>query len=279
MVVDPHAIMVIVLDHLVDFMTKVFSGDVFAVSILLITTYTAVYIVNKLTGILIFVMKRVFLLVIVSLASYQFIQKFLSRVAADGFTNETVLFGAGGIIIAVIAMSIAIYAALRSVRTLKVNITEGREKTDDAGVEGVAAASVSPEKYSMPGIREIMSIKTMKNDKSLGAVLAYLVIAEFGVFSSKTIAAPSAGVGLGFFVVFMVAAVLYVYYRYRDHDRGFTHLTVAFIVGLALSLLLGHFWGSYAVGSLFSLEYFATDSMVALVTGISLSLFMGGKEE
>jgi hypothetical protein len=47
------------------------------------------------------------------------------------------------------------------------------------------------------------------------------------------------------------------------------------LIGGILSLILGYFWGGIPLDQLFSLNYFATDALVALITGIALSLFMG----
>ncbi len=108
-------------------------------------------------------------------------------------------------------------------------------------------------------------------------MLTYIVIAEFGVFSSKTIPAPTENIGFGFFIIFMMAAFLFIKQSYREYRRGITHFAAATAFGSALSIILGHFWGNYPLEQLLSLSYFATDSLVALVTGLSLSLFMSNK--
>ena len=63
----------------------------------------------------------------------------------------------------------------------------------------------------------------------------------------------------------------------RPFGRSALNLAVALIIGFALSVLLGHFWGGIPLEILLSMEYFTTDSLVAFVTGISVALFMGSK--
>ncbi len=259
---------------------RVVAGDVFAVSLLLILVYLAVLAINRLTGLIIFLLKKLFLLTIVTLAFYQFLASLVSRISEEGPTQDLVIFGAAGALLGFTAILIALYAAVYSFRGL------GR------AVRGDAAAGSELRGHEQAGGRVptpdrpvkadetaggMFSINTLKDDKSLGAVLTYMVIAEFGVFSSKTIPAPTAGVGLGFFLVFMLAAFIFIRQSYREYRKGLSHFAVALAFGGALSIVLGHFWGDYPLGHLLSLGYFATDSLVALVTGLSLSLFMGSR--
>jgi hypothetical protein len=62
-------------------------------------------------------------------------------------------------------------------------------------------------------MKDSLSVSTLKSDKSLGAVLAYLVIAQFGVFSSKTMPAPSFQVGIAFFTLFLLAGLIFIHLR------------------------------------------------------------------
>ena len=64
---------------------------------------------------------------------------------------------------------------------------------------------------------------------------------------------------------------------YNDYITGLKHFGLAFILGFGLSIVLGYFWGAIPLSVLLSKEYFATDALVALITGLSLSLFMSGK--
>ncbi len=273
-------------DYMSSLPSAALSGDVFAVAAILMAFYLAIFVINQLTGLIIFVLKKLVLLVIVLLAFYQFLITLLAKASAEGLTQGTVMFGVVGFSAGFIALIIAVYAAIASFRDIRL----GAEPTPaPAPAAKQPPESGEPEAVMKPpaerskgqslseDFKQVFSVNTLKDDRTLGAILAYLVVAEFGVFSSKTIAAPSALVGLGFFAAFMIAAVLFISQSYSDKRRGMHHFIIAFVVGGMLSLLLGHFWGNYPLEQLFSLGYFATDSLVAFVTGIALSLFMGSR--
>ena len=141
-----------------------------------------------------------------------------------------------------------------------------------------AAETPAPEeKGRLTAMRESLSVSSIKSDKSLGAVLAYLVIAQFGVFSSKTMPAPSFQVGIAFFVIFLIAGLFFIHFTYHNYLTGVRHLFMAIVVGTVIALILGYFWGNIPLDTLLSPAFFQTDALVALVTGLALSLFMGGK--
>jgi hypothetical protein len=126
-------------------------------------------------------------------------------------------------------------------------------------------------------MKKSLSVSNLKSDKSLGAVLAYLVVAQFGVFSSKTMPAPSFQVGIAFFVLFIIAGLFFIHFTYHNYLTGLRHLGMAIIIGTIIAMVLGYFWGNIPLDQLLSPAFFQTDALVALVTGLALSLFMGGK--
>ncbi|MCK9580828.1 MAG: hypothetical protein M0Q92_10330 [Methanoregula sp.] len=126
-------------------------------------------------------------------------------------------------------------------------------------------------------MKDALSVTSLKNDQSLGAVIAYLVIAQFGVFSSMTIPAPSFQVGVAFFALFIIAGLFFIHFTYRDYRTGLRHLVSAILVGAIIAIVLGHFWGNIPLDQLISPAFFESSALVALVTGLALSLFMGGK--
>jgi uncharacterized membrane protein len=126
-------------------------------------------------------------------------------------------------------------------------------------------------------MKETLSVNSIKSDKSLGAVLAYLVVAQFGVFSSKTMPAPSFQVGIAFFAIFIIAGLFFIHFTYNNYLTGLRHLVLAVVVGTVIAIVLGYFWGDIPLDTLLSPAFFQTDALVALVTGLALSLFMGGK--
>ncbi len=246
------------------------GGNVFAVSILLILSYILIFLINTLTDIIIRFLKKVILLVIVSLAFYQFLELFLEKLSSEGPTIDTLIFGGVGSVAGFIAFIIAVRAAFFSLRKIHL-----RGKVPGKIV--TAAKEDTKRKIKKHDIKEITSIQALKEDKRLGVVVAYLIVAEFGVISSKTIAAPNTTVGMAFFATFMLAAFFFIYQSYSDYLKGLRHLMVVFVVGGILSIILGYFWGGYPLEELLSEAYFVSDSMVAFVTGIAVSLFMGSK--
>ena len=272
---------------------EVLKGNVFAILVFLILLYVAIFVIQKFTTLLVFVLKKVFLLVIVALAFYEFVRVFALKIAIEGITADTLIFGAVGAVIGLIALFIALYVALHSIIRMQGEPEAGAEPLLPTE-EGAPQPSPPPEVAAEPGreepggaekaapepslsttVKEELSLSTLKSDKQIGAVIAYIVIAEFGVFSSKTIAAPTVEAGLMFFVAFLLASVVFIRLTYRDYWRGLRHLVAALVIGSVLSIILGYFWGGIPLDQLLSLSYFTTDALVALITGLALSLFMG----
>jgi hypothetical protein len=282
---------------------QVLQGNVTAILIFFILLYIAIWVIQKLTTVLVKVLKKVFLLIVVGLAFYQFLIVLLEKVRLEGWTADTLVFGIAGFIIGFAAFAIALYVALHSIRAFH----RGEELSGEAPGEEVAT-TVAPQPLigmEQPAVREEpatvkthpqtmvpeektgqkeslgakfrdeISLSALKSDKRIGAVVAYIIIAEFGVFSSKTTHAPNIETGLIFFGGFMLASLIFIRLTYRDYYRGLRHLGAAVLIGGILSLILGYFWGGIPLDQLFSLNYFATDALVALITGIALSLFMG----
>jgi hypothetical protein len=251
--------------------SAIMQGDVFALTITLILFFIAVVVINQLTGLLVRFLKKAIILIIVTFAFWQFILMFTARVSADGLTADNLIFGAVGFVIGFVAFSTALYVAFRSFRNARrapfAPATEEPEESSPAAGQGGALSSM----------RETLSINTLKNDKSLGTVLAYLVIAQFGVYSSVTLPAPSLEVGLAFFALFIIAGLFFIHYTYNNYRTGLLHLVSAIIVGMVVAIVLGHFWGNIPLDQLISLEFFQSSALVALVTGLAISLFMGGR--
>jgi hypothetical protein len=272
---------------------EVMRGNVFAIVIFLFLFYIAVYLIQKFTTLMVFVLKKVFLLIIVALAFYEFVRVFAFKIALEGITADTIIFGALGAVIGMIALFIALYVALHSIIRLQREPAAGEEQTLTTGErapapappaeaeaeslqkEMIATKEPAPESSLSTSVKEELSFANLRSDKRIGAVIAYIVIAEFGVFSSKTIAAPTIEAGLMFFVVFLLASVVFIRLTYHDYWRGLRHLAAALVIGSALSVILGYFWGGIPLDQLLSLSYFTTDALVALITGLALSLFMG----
>lgn len=272
-----------IVDFVVRYLTnmpqEILSGDIFAVSLFLMAVYLMVYIVNKLTGLIIFFLKGLFLLTIVTLAYSKFIRMLIERVYADGWTHQNVILGVSGLIIGLAAFSLSAYAALSSLKDVHKDIREETKSKEivekpDEDMDEVMEKKKVEEQMSL---NDMFKLTNLRNDKTLGVVLTYLIIAQFGVFSSKTISAPNETIGLYFFILFISAALLFIRQSYSDYVRGLRHFIVALLMGTTLSIVLGHYWGGYPRDIMLSLKYFGTDSLVALVTSLSVSLFMSSK--
>jgi hypothetical protein len=287
--------------------SAIMQGDVFALTITLILFFIAVVIINQLTGLLIRFLKKAILVIIVTLAFWQFIIMFYGKVTTEGFTEDTIIFGAIGFILGFVAISIALFVALRSYYEAQQGpVPSGSYISHDAGggqsapslmsgapesplhsQGGLTALSATPAPEPAPpdtrmgatltAMKNSLSVSNLKSDKSLGAVLAYLIIAQFGVFSSKTMPAPSFQVGIAFFVIFLIAGLVFIHFTYNNYLTGLRHLIMAILIGTIIAVVLGHFWGNIPFDQLLSLSFFQSDALVALVTGLALSLFMGGK--
>ncbi|MFZ2455096.1 MAG: hypothetical protein WAX07_01280 [Candidatus Altiarchaeia archaeon] len=255
-----------------DLLSKALTGDVFAVSAVLIGFYFLVLLVQALTTLFILLLKRLILLVIVSLASYQFAQYMSEKLASEGMTNDNLFLGGLGLIGGILAMILALNALFVSVKKAGAEKEVPEEKAKETA-KGPEAETQSPAFSS----EEVFSVDNLKKDRSLGVVVAYLIVAEFGVISSKTVAAPNATVGMLFFFAFMLAALFFIRQTYQNYNTGIRHFVAVLIIGGLLSFILGALWGGYSINQLLSTEYFTTDSMVAFLTGIAVSLFMGSK--
>lgn len=288
MELSPEGIIAYITGYIETMPSAIMQGDIFALTITLIVFFIAVVVINQLTGLLIRFLKKAILFIIVALAFWQFILMFSAKVNTEGLTTDTLIFGAAGFVIGIVAFSTAFYVALHSFKIARKKPVAG-PATEDIGEEAPAAAAgvtTGPTQDSVPEagpgktlsvMKETLSINNLKSDKSLGTVLAYLVIAQFGVYSSVTLPAPSLQVGLAFFGLFVIAGLFFIHYTYNNYRTGIRHLVGAIIVGTVVAVVLGHFWGNIPLDQLLSPAFFQSSALVALVTGLALSLFMGGK--
>ena len=238
---------------------------------------------------------------------------FYDKVNTDGFTQDTIIFGAIGFILGFIAISTSLLVALRSdyeARTepehdapsspqhaqvipdhepLRTSSSETKTPASQpqAGLSTVSATTspvVPPPApvgegmgATLTAMKDRLSASNLVSDTSLGAVLAYLVIAQFGAFSSKTMPAPTFQVGIAFFVIFLIAGLIFIHFTYNNYLTGVRHQVMAILIGTIIARVLGHFWGNIPLDQLLSRTFFQTDALGVLVTGLALSLFMGQK--
>ena len=116
------------------------------------------------------------------------------------------------------------------------------------------------------------------NDRSILTVFTYIVVSEFGVFSGVTISAPNVMAGVMLFIGFVIGAFLFIRKSYHSYLTGVSHLFIGLIFAITLSIFLGNFWAEIPLETLLSISYFETAALVATISGIAVSLFMGSKE-
>ncbi len=221
--------------------TLIQQGDLAATIVGLILFFVLLVLVNKLSGVLLAIIKKTIVFVIVFLVLYHYIPVFIDKVAVEGWTIQNILIGFSGSAICVLALALASMALFKRTKS---------------------AITQKPE-------------TNVQSQRSIRNILLYMIVAQFGVFSSVTLAAPTVGVGVTILVVFIVGSLLFVRQVYPDYKQGLTHLGIAVGAAFILSLVLGVFWGNQELTKLLSITYFESDSLVAFVTSIAVSLFAG----
>jgi len=256
------------------------SGNVIAIIIALVLFFVTILIINAVSKLLISLLKRTLLLIIILLIIYDFFPKYLELINARGWGFSTMFIGIG----AVIASGTAFYIASRSfITSAKKHILEisyrlkNREDYQLLQQQREIELKKQELKLEQENLKSMFSKESLENEKSLLAVLVYLIVAEFGVFSSPTLSAPNAQVGIMFFVIFMLGIIVFTKISYKDPKKAMTYFGVTFTVGLMLSFLLGLLWQKNTLGQLLSIEFFTSDSLIAMITGMGVSLFAGSK--
>ncbi len=212
--------------------------------------------------------KKLILLGIILASSYLFITSFYDKLSVEAIKTapiQTLFLGAVGGIILLISLFIAVFS-------LGSHARKRRAKGEQV------SPRIEPTTVQQPKMLTTQALKNqISSDRSLMAVISYVIIAEFGIFSSPTLPAPSVEAGMIFFGVFFVGAFIFIRTSYKSYVKGVVHLLVATAFAIALSIFLGHFWGRIGLSTLLSLDYFGTTALVAVVTGIAVLLLMGSR--
>jgi uncharacterized membrane protein len=263
------------LNYLVSLPANALQGDYFAIMLSFIIGYLILIFLNKISGLFLVVIKKVLSLAITILALLLIYGKFMEALDAEGFTARTIIIGVFGIVIGVLGTMISFYALFKHTRKAISGIGEMRVHSEPLEEEQPSAKHTDINQ--MKEFKTFFSMDSLKNDKSLLSVLTFLVVAEFGVFSSNTISAPNPQIGLIMFAIFSVLSFVFIKQSYASYKRGLFHIIVTFVLGTTLALVLGFYWANIPLNVLFSLEVFSTDVLVALISGMALSLFAGSK--
>ena len=75
----------------------------------------------------------------------------------------------------------------------------------------------------------------------------------------------------------IIGMIIFAKTSYKNTKTAAIYFGVTFIVALFLSFGLGILWGKNTITQLFSPEFFTSDSLVAMITGMGVSLFAGSK--
>jgi len=256
----------------------IFQGDLLAIIIGSITFLVTLFLVNKITSLILVFIKKTIFLFITGLAVYYLSTEVYSRVLISGFTLDTIIFGLIGILVGIFGIGLSLKSWFSGAKESYKGIKYGSDLKQSSIDEPMKEENVKEETiHELKELKNLFSLQTIKQDKNLLSVLVYLIIGQFGIFSSPTVAPPSPGLGAIFFGLFLLGALLFVKQTYKNFRTGIFHLVMTLIFGFILSLILGYFWGGIPLSTLFSIQYFGTSCVVAVITGMAVSLIMSGK--
>ncbi len=269
-----------IISYLQELPKSVVMGNATAIIIALILFFIAIIIINALSSMILSFLKKTIIFFIILLVMYDLFPKYFSLVELYGWTFSNIMIG----VIAIAACGFGFYIALRSLikdaRNKLIRFSERMQKDKKTSHEELVRKKeleiLEAHKQSET-IKEGLSKEAIQNEKSLLAVLIYLVVAQFGVFSSPTLSAPNIQVGIMFFVIFIVGIIIFTKSTYKNTKTAVIYFSVTFLVALVLSFALGVLWGKNSFAQLFSPEFFTSDSLVAMITGMGVSLFAGSK--
>lgn len=272
------------------FLPSILEGDPTSIAILGIAVLIFLAVFFKLSEVVYRFVKRFFLFIVVIFSLYFFVLNFGDKIFSEQPDLVIVAAGALGLLIGLIAFVISVFSIHKSysqVSSSKESKVEMEEVNFDSKpskkIVTTTAPNVRPSQIQQPDFltQQFLAGKSFResiqDDRSLLAVLSYSIIAQFGVFSGVTLSAPTVEVGMIFFAVFFVGAFIFIKTSYHSYSRGVMHLIFAFGFGVILSVLLGHFWATIPLEEMLSINYFTSPSLVALVTGIAVSLLLGSK--
>ena len=236
------------------------QGDYFAILISLILIYAAIIVLNKISGLFLIVLKKIMSLAVMVLALMLIYTKFMDNIELEGLTIKTWVIGLSGIAIAILGTIISFYSLFSSTKKAISKGAIAKEMKEESLKDTKPEIDIN----QLKEFKTFFSLDSLKNDKSLLSVLTFLVVAEFGVFSSVTITAPNIRIGI-------------IMQSYKDYKKGMVHIVVTFVLGSVLAVVLGHYWANIPFSTLLSIDIFKTSCLVALISGMALSLFAGSR--
>lgn len=281
-----------------EWVTRAYGGDFFAILSLLLALFVALWLVHKIVEYLMELVKKILILSTVAFAGYFFLTTLYSRYLTDGLGFSTIVFGFFGLIALVIAVSLALMAVSSVFKQEVFSILRKTEALTNAELRKEKKSSETKTKSSPESekkilfplknltnntgwneLKETIRWEFLKNDPALRIALIYLLVTQFGIFSSKTTPAPSAEVGFGIWIVFVLGACFVSLQLYRDERIALRNLALMACLATVLAYALGIFWNGVEPAILFSFDFFRTDALVAWISSVGVGLYMGSRQE
>lgn len=258
------------------------KGDISALVVVMVFLYVSMKIAHSLTEHFMNVVKNLMILTIIIAAYYSMFLAFVRGLGPDAPPLFVLI---GGLVLALgfVAILLSLYfVVFHTKKTVKhKKAKEAIEKGEEAELE--EAGGTAKVGLKEPDIKEAFSITGLRKGveegkHTLTTMFVYMLIAEFGVFSSPTLSAPSVPVGIGLLVAFFIGVSVYLFRSSEHPIASLKLLFFASILGFILSVLLGVYFAQLGWDVVLSPQYFSEDTLIAFLTGVALSLFMAGKE-
>ncbi len=256
---------------------QVMQGNAVAIMIALLIFFVLILILNAISKLLLSFMKRTVLFLIIILVIYDFFPRYMELVKLQGWQFSTIIIGITATTASIFGFYIASRSFVMSAKTHFLKLADKLKHKQGTDTVVLEKERKIEEYRQQENIKEMFSKEALHNEKSLLSVLVYLIVAQFGVFSSPTLSAPNVQVGMIFFSIFIVGIIIFMKSSYKNLQTSVTYFSVTFLVALLLSFALGILWGKNTLPELLSANFFTSDSLVAMITGMGFSLFAGSK--
>lgn len=281
---------------------KALAGDVTSITLLgiaAIVCFILLILVVEFTGWMVSVTKRFFLLVAIIISNLLFFLAIFEKApSAEGSAVATAaaiigsFFAVAALVISLISMKKHLFKSKEEkIAELKSNMKNSlktlvAEKYEEE-LEGKHFESPEDEdlysKISIPKTVEKkhfdpMVILVHFQDTSQFAMLSYMVCVEFAVIGPLPASFESELFGLIAFAVFLIASMIFVKTAYRSYTRGMKYLFMSLFAGFAIAAITSIAWLGTPFETLFSLDFFKTSAVFALMAGVAISLFIGSKK-
>ncbi len=256
---------------------QVMQGNAVAIIISLLIFFVLLLILNGISSLLLSFMKRTILFIIILLVIIDFFPQYMELVKLQGWGFSTILIGITAVCASIVGFYIASRSFVMSAKAHFLKFADKIRQKQDAHATILEKERKIEQYKQQENLKDMFSKESLQNEKSLLSVLVYLIVAEFGVFSSPTLSAPNVQVGIMFFTIFILGIIIFLKSSYKNLQTAVTYFGVTFLVGLVLSFALGVLWGKNTLIELLSPKFFISDSLVAMITGMGVSLFAGSK--